>query len=248
MDYDQFSLYWCDTFTNKIERFHYRTNLRETILESHDLLVRPYGLTVSSGGNILYWTQFTTANIVRYNLSSNASIILRTESPQLLDIKTFSSKRQPGRDNPCSELACQDFCFITPKGPACSCRDGASLNQDLQTCSAADQDWSPVSGARCAAGELECVTAGGLECISSQYQCDGQKDCLDGSDEGDQCETNRTCTPEDFQCEDGSQCISARWRCDGDSDCEDGSDEVHCPGCSDNKFLCGISQDCIPAR
>ena len=92
------------------------------------------------------------------------------------------------------------------------------------------------------------MKAGVLECISSQYQCDGQKDCPDGSDEGDHCETNRTCTAEDFQCSDGSQCISARWRCDGDSDCDDDSDELHCPGCSDNKFLCGVSQDCIPAR
>ena len=249
VDYAQFSLYWCDTFTNKIERYHYRTNQRETILESHDLLIRPYGLTISSSGNILYWTQFTTANIVRYNLSSNASLILRNESPQLLEIKTFSNKRQPSRDNPCLELACEEFCFITPKGPVCGCRDGSRLNQDLQSCSAADQDWRGGAGAvGCAAGEFECVKTGKLECISSKYLCDGVKDCPDGSDEGNHCQTNRTCTAEDFQCEGGSQCISARWRCDGDSDCDDGSDELHCPDCSDNKFLCGVSKDCIPAR
>ncbi|MEM9072824.1 MAG: LDL receptor domain-containing protein [Myxococcota bacterium] len=68
----------------------------------------------------------------------------------------------------------------------------------------------------------------GERAIPERNRCDGDADCVDGSDE-------TGC--EDFRCDDGSE-IPAAFRCDFDRDCADGSDEQGCPSgflCSDGR-------------
>ena len=57
--------------------------------------------------------------------------------------------------------------------------------------------------------------------ISADFECDGDLDCADDSDEA-YCGTGAT-----FLCDDGSE-IEAAFECDGDLDCTDGSDEANC--------------------
>ena len=105
----------------------------------------------------------------------------------------------------------------------------------------------------CSAGEFACrsyldsCTNGHCnntkECIISQWKCDGELDCTDGSDEDTEVCKNWACEPNRYRC-DNDKCVLWSSVCDGFNDCADGSDETKqaCDisgGCSDsNKFRC----------
>ncbi|KAK7474740.1 hypothetical protein BaRGS_00034033, partial [Batillaria attramentaria] len=74
-------------------------------------------------------------------------------------------------------------------------------------------------------GEHQFRCADGSRCIDSRWQCDGDIDCRDFSDE-----TTCTCTETQYKCGNG-RCIPAKWECDGDNDCGDSTDETSraCP-------------------
>uniref|UniRef100_A0A3Q3IDS7 Low-density lipoprotein receptor-related protein 4 n=1 Tax=Monopterus albus TaxID=43700 RepID=A0A3Q3IDS7_MONAL len=91
----------------------------------------------------------------------------------------------------------------------------------------------------CGKNHFTCAVSafGECTCIPAQWQCDGDNDCGDHSDE-DGCMLP-TCSPLDFHCDNG-KCIRRSWVCDGDNDCEDDSDEQDCPPreCEEDEFHC----------
>nr|CAD7434279.1 unnamed protein product [Timema monikensis] len=98
----------------------------------------------------------------------------------------------------------------------------------------------------CPRGTVSCSDG---QCVSDKLLCDGQPDCLDGSDELD-CEDSSPleCVADEWTCTDGTACIPGTWQCDGNRDCEDASDELlgclRKLKCDEDKFLCG-NHHCI---
>ncbi|XP_022111824.1 prolow-density lipoprotein receptor-related protein 1-like [Acanthaster planci] len=109
--------------------------------------------------------------------------------------------------------------------------------------------------------EVRCLVAiqfackDGFQCIPSSWQCDGDPDCRDFSDE-ERC-GEITCPDHMFRCPNSTVCIPMGWVCDGDNDCGDFEDEnvnragLHCSStpspfkCPPNQFRCLGTTTCI---
>ncbi|KAF3825521.1 hypothetical protein GH733_005503 [Mirounga leonina] len=89
----------------------------------------------------------------------------------------------------------------------------------------------------CSSPEFRCENG---QCISNSLRCDGNRDCVDHSDE-DGCPgaSPLQCPLGEVKCQGSGECVPAAWLCDRDFDCEDGTDEQDC---DPEELRCGPRQ------
>ncbi|KAG5684646.1 hypothetical protein PVAND_013864 [Polypedilum vanderplanki] len=89
---------------------------------------------------------------------------------------------------------------------------------------------------KCHKTEFKCDSG---QCIPKEFECNGQIDCVDGTDEHTGCIP--VCKSPKKACRDG-HCIPAKLFCDGNEDCRDGYDEANCENasksCNIDEFQC----------
>ncbi|ELU12610.1 hypothetical protein CAPTEDRAFT_90300, partial [Capitella teleta] len=161
------------------------------------------------------------------------------------------------------EFRCNDGSCI-PNSRKCDgrsdCRDSSDENNCLSNCciqlsmdmkcvclSPVGPTLPPVGGGPCGRDQFSCDSG---QCVPHDYQCDGDFDCTDRSDEAN-CVNLTPCEPNEFQCANG-RCAPKIWLCDKEDDCGDGSDELNCPTaepgavCMADEYKCLSGDQCIP--
>ncbi|CAJ0956712.1 unnamed protein product, partial [Mesorhabditis belari] len=110
----------------------------------------------------------------------------------------------------------------------------------------------------CAVGLFSCDTSyRNTRCIPQKWLCDGEIDCVDRSDEAQNCEIQE-CRPEEFRCQKSGLCLPGVYRCDREVDCgedvhgviDDSDEDTEMCGspitCEPNFHACLTTQICIP--
>ncbi|KAH0621373.1 hypothetical protein JD844_022571 [Phrynosoma platyrhinos] len=125
----------------------------------------PNGLTLDYQNSILYWCDAYYDHIERIFLNGT-------------DRKIYDPQKQQG-DNACriNNGGCSTLCLAVPGGRVCACADNQHLDENSTTCTIISGEILPKL---CKLGEFQCQNR---RCIQERWCCDGDDDCLDGSDE-----------------------------------------------------------------
>ena len=156
-------------------------------------------------------------------------------------------------DGPCEQACpegqiwigdrCQVLCFGDDgcrEGQRCNAAEVCLPDPDCAACNVC-AGWCINLGGECGDDAFRCNDGA---CIDGDWECDGDADCGDASDElacgvGD-------CAPDEFECVDG-RCIPGELACDETDHCGDDSDEANCgAGGCDGEFQCADDLMCIP--
>ncbi|CAG5013242.1 unnamed protein product [Parnassius apollo] len=265
LDTNTDTLYWCDTYLNKIERLRMSADgnhVRELVAKDEPSapLKKPYGLALYEGA--LMWSEHGTGNIKRLDSDGRVSL-LAALAPPLYDIRLVSETARIG-SNACSKEngGCAELCLAAGTNRTCACADArpgsavpSSVPAPIGAPSPVDVCPPPAASEtpatpRCPSGQFHC---GRGRCIDMMLVCDGDADCPDASDE-DSSPTgpcaNSTCDENQYMQCDTNRCIPKSWICDGLKDCTDGTDEAAgaCgrAACGPAQFACERSRRCLP--
>ncbi|XP_013914102.1 PREDICTED: low-density lipoprotein receptor-related protein 2-like [Thamnophis sirtalis] len=162
-------LYWADQAKGSVESIRLDGS-------GHRFIRRGiHGLTLFTvGDGMMSWTtaaQNHAMKVWHSQLEAVENWWFQTHQ-KLVDIKIYSKLYQQGR-NGCSEKqgGCSQICLPNPQGRSCRCTTGYILERDT-VC---------IKGIRCPEPLQAC--SDDSKCIKKEQICNGNLDCLDGSDE-----------------------------------------------------------------
>ncbi|CAA9998006.1 unnamed protein product [Nesidiocoris tenuis] len=251
VDFERDRLYWCDALLDHIQ--HSNLDGTDIVTLTSRLIKHPFSIVLHR--DWMYISDWRLDAIIRLNklTAGNEEYIAREGSTnRLYGVKVYSIKEQQMLPNhPCTinNGGCEKICFAVPGSSKviglrvqCGCPYGEKLADDQKTC-IHDPSAEPVPTTCPNKWDFTCNNQ---RCVPKAWLCDGDDDCLDNSDEEQNC-TKPTCAPNEFQCASG-RCISLSFRCDAENDCGDYSDETGCTNvtCSSSQFLCENGR-CIPS-
>uniref|UniRef100_A0A803TQP0 LDL receptor related protein 1B n=1 Tax=Anolis carolinensis TaxID=28377 RepID=A0A803TQP0_ANOCA len=240
LDYQNNILYWCDAYYDHIEKIFLNGTDRKVVYSGKELN-HPFGL--SHYKNYIFWTDYINGSIFQLDLTASNVTLLRSERSPLFGLQIYDSQKQQG-DNACrvNNGGCSTLCLAVPGGRVCACADNQFLDENSTTCMIMSEEVLPKL---CKVGEFQCQNR---RCIQDRWRCDGDDDCLDGSDEHSELCFNHSCPDNQFKCH-NNHCIPKRWLCDGANDCGSNEDESNetCAArtCQADQFSCGNGR-CIP--
>ncbi|BET01296.1 Low-density lipoprotein receptor repeat class B [Nesidiocoris tenuis] len=254
-------IYWADARLDYIATTDLEGRFFRIVASNKEIPSMKHPFSVAVFKDILYWDDWSQREIFMINKNDGSELgNIQTSYVGLMDVKVFGHSIQGGTNKCDSKVGqlCSHVCLALPDNKyRCACPDGMHIYKGECVCANDNQKpgvndtCKPVSPHGCVASQLTCTNG---NCVPLVWQCDGDDDCGDNSDES-QCPSR--CNASAFDCGNG-KCIPMSWKCDHETDCNDGRDEKDCPkakclptqfqcdngNCISRRWICDMENDC----
>lgn len=191
IDFTADRVYWCDALLDHVQH----ANLDGTDIRTVNsrLIRHPFSIVIHD--QWMYITDWRLDAIVRLHKLTGEQEEIMVREPQtnrLYGVKVYSHANQViETTQPCSinNGGCEKFCFAVPRNDShgltakCACPYGERINSDSRTCVADPNAEPPVQ----VCPNSWDFTCDNQRCIPKSWLCDGDDDCLDNSDENQNC-------------------------------------------------------------